>query len=187
MKKTPSVMPGAFSIVFQSEQLHVLDLVVASVPVHTVTDKLVFVVARSKGNLDNPKSRLLVLLEHVGIDSPVVERTGNRDGCCKRAIGNEFDSDLLRGSSLRSLCSSLLCRSLGDLHFGLRGFGFSSLSRLFSLRSRLLGRSLLGFCGGFSAAGFAAAFVATFFTGFATTVLEFLDIIISSYFLVPKI
>jgi hypothetical protein len=41
------------------------------------------------------------------------------------------------------------------------------------------------FAADFSVADFAAVFVATFFTGFATTVLEFLDIIISSYFLVP--
>ena len=100
-----------------------LDLVVASVPVLAVAYELVFVVASSERHLGCPETGLLVLLEHVLIDSPVVERTGNRNGRCERAISDEFHRDLLRGGSLRG---GLLGRSFFDSLLGNRLWYYSN-------------------------------------------------------------
>ena len=106
-----------------------LDLVVTFVPVLTVANELVFVIASIEDDLASPKTGLLVFLEHVLVNSPVVEGTGNGHGRCERAVGFEHNRHLL-GSLSDSLRS-------GGLSGSLRSGGLSGSLRSGLLSSRL--------------------------------------------------
>ena len=114
-------MPGEFAI-FQQIRLDVLDLVVAFIPVLAVAHELVFVLASIQGHLADPETGLLVLLEHILVDSPVVEGTSNGNGSGQGAVGFEHHGYFLGGLGgrllgSRGLSGSLLLGALGAAAF----------------------------------------------------------------------